>query len=417
MLANIGHVLNQVLVVLFPIWFYHLFLHKGGKKENGLRPRLLFVLSLSLILTLTFSVNYSDKLIYDLKLIPIIIAFLYGNPLTGSILLLIAMFYKIMFQNGAPLVTVLNFAIAGVLLAVISRKFRNHSLKFKVIAISAVHWVITISREIWLVISKHTEEIGLVFIFSFIAWLTLMSVVFIFENLKNQIELEEKVQRAERYNVIGQLAASVAHEVRNPMTAVRGFLQLMRKDANLTDSQRRYIDISIEELNHSQAILSEYLSLAKPANTDLGILDLRYELLKIIELMKSYTNLQTISITSSIDDGLFIKADSSEIKQVFVNLIKNSIEAIGSKGDINVKAGKKGSNIVVVIEDNGAGMSEEQLRYLGTPFYSTKDKGTGVGLSVSYKIIHAIKGTIKVESKRGKGTRFIIQMPAYTSDE
>ncbi|RDU36008.1 sporulation kinase [Neobacillus piezotolerans] len=416
MLANIGHVLNQVLVVLFPIWFYHLFFHKNGKKENGLKPRLLIVLSLSLVLTLTFSVNYSDKLIYDLKLIPIIIAFLYGNPLTGSILLVIAMVYKILFQNGEPLITVLNFTIAGVLLAFISKKFRDHSLRFKVIAISTVHWIITFSREIWLIVTKHTNEIGLVFIFSFIAWLTLMSVVFIFENLKKQMEMEEKVHRAERYNVIGQLAASVAHEVRNPMTAVRGFLQLMKKDDNLTDSQRRYIDISIEELNHSQAILSEYLSLAKPANTDLGILDLQYELHKIIELMKSYTNLQTISITSSIEEGIFIKADSSEIKQVFVNLIKNSIEAIGSKGEINVKAWKKGTHIIVTIEDNGAGMSEEQIRYLGTPFYSTKDKGTGVGLSVSYKIIHSIKGTIKVESKLGQGTKFIIQLPAYRAN-
>ncbi|WP_316570218.1 ATP-binding protein [Neobacillus sp. YIM B06451] len=416
MLVNIGHVLNQVLVVLFPIWFYHLFLHKNGKKENGLKPRLLFVLSLSLVLTLTFSVNYSDKLIYDLKLIPIIIGFLYGNPLTGSILLLIAMGYKILFQEGHPLVTVLNFAIAGGLLAVISRKFRDHSLRFKVIAISAVHWVITITREIWLIANKHSDEIGIVFIFSIIAWLTLMSVVFIFENLKRQVELEEKVQRAERYNVIGQLAASVAHEVRNPMTAVRGFLQLMKRDDNLTDSQRRYIDISIEELNHSQAILTEYLSLAKPASTDMGILDLQYELHKIIELMKSYTNLQTISITSSIEADLFIKADSSEIKQVFVNLIKNSIEAIGSKGEINIHAWKKGSNIFVAIEDNGAGMSKEQLRYLGTPFYSTKDKGTGVGLSVSYKIIHSIKGSIKVESEQGKGTKFIIRMPAYSTD-
>ncbi|WP_409273768.1 ATP-binding protein [Neobacillus sp. SCS-31] len=417
MLANIGHVLNQVLVVLFPIWFYHLFLHKNGKKENGLKPRLLFVLSLSLVLTLTFSVNYSDKLIYDLKLIPIIIAFLYGNPLTGSILLLIAMGYKILFQEGPPLVTVLNFSIAGGLLTVIARKFRDHSLRFKVIAISAIHWAITITREIWLIANQHSDQIGIVFIFSIIAWLTLMSVVFIFENLKRQVELEEKVQRAERYNVIGQLAASVAHEVRNPMTAVRGFLQLMKKDDNLTDSQRRYIDISIEELNHSQAILTEYLSLAKPASTDMGILDLQYELYKIIELMKSYTNLQTISITSSIEAGLFIKADSSEIKQVFVNLIKNSIEAIGSKGEINIYAWKKGSNIFVAIEDNGAGMSKEQLRYLGTPFYSTKDKGTGVGLSVSYKIIHSIKGSIKVESEQGKGTKFIIRMPAYSTDK
>ncbi|WP_059172583.1 ATP-binding protein [Bacillus sp. FJAT-27445] len=416
MLQNIHYVLNQVLVLLFPIWFYHLFLHKKGNQEKGFKPWLLMVLSLSLLLTLMFSVNYSNKLIYDLKLIPIIVAFLYGNSLTGLVLLLIAMFYKILFQDGTPVVTALNFIIMGVILVFLAKKFKDYSLHFKIVMISALHWIITVSRGIYLIHIKHSEDIGIVFIFSFIAWLTLLSVVFIFENLREQVELEEKVQRAERYNVIGQLAASVAHEVRNPMTAVRGFLQLMRKDGNLTDSQRRYIDISIEELNHSQAILSEYLSLAKPAITDLKLINLKNELEKIIELMKSYTNLQTVTITSSIADGLYIKADSSEIKQVFVNIMKNSIEAIGAKGEIVVRAFKNGESIVVEIEDTGNGMSEEQLKYLGTPFYSTKDKGTGVGLSVSYKIIHSIKGSIQVESHRGKGTKFVIQMPAYSTD-
>jgi two-component system sporulation sensor kinase B len=236
--------------------------------------------------------------------------------------------------------------------------------------------------------------------------------MFIFENMNKQMELESKVQRAEKFDIVGQLAASVAHEVRNPMTAVRGFLQLMSDDDNLTDSQRRYINISMEELDHSQVILSEYLSLAKPATTDLKVLNLKSDLENIIELMRSFTNLQTISIVSSLEDRLLIKGDSSEIKQVFVNLLKNSIEAIGEKGEIMVSAYQNGKHVIVEIEDNGQGMSETQLKYLGTPFYSTKDKGTGVGLSLCYKIVHSMKGTIKVRSKQGKGTRFTIQFPS-----
>ncbi|RHW41663.1 GHKL domain-containing protein [Neobacillus notoginsengisoli] len=416
MLHNTQLVLNQVLVLLFPIWIYHLFFHRQENKECGFKPRLLFVLSLSLILTLIFSVNYSNKLIYDLKLIPIMIAFLYGNGLTGFLLLIIVMGYKIAFQDGNPVATAINFAILGSLLILIAKKFMNYSVRFKVILISALHWIITLSRVIWLIQSGHSGQISIIFIFSLIAWGTLLSVIFIFENLKKQVELEHKVKLAERYDVIGQLAASVAHEVRNPMTAVRGFLQLMKSDDNLTDAQRRYMDISIEELNHSQAILSEYLSLAKPANTEIAMIDLKLELNKIIELMKSYTNLQAISISSQMEENLFIKADSSEIKQVFVNLLKNSIEAIGQKGEIHVTGFKKGNWVFIEIADTGSGMSEEQLKYLGTPFYSTKEKGTGVGLSVSYKIIHSIKGNIKVESRRGEGTKFIIQLPAYQSE-
>ncbi|CEG25760.1 ATP-binding protein [Bacillus sp. B-jedd] len=414
MLQNIELVLNQVLMVLFPIWSYHLFLHKKDLKEKGIKPKLLIVLAISLLLTLTFTVHYDGKLVFDLKLIPIIIAFLYGSNLIGNILLLIAMGYKIIIQNGDPLLTAINFAIVGSMLCILAKKFRGYSVRTKIILCSVIHWVVAFSRHIWLFSSEHAASIGMVFIFSFIAWVALLSVIFIFENLSRQIELETKVQQAEKYNVIGQLAASVAHEVRNPMTSVRGFLQLMKNDNNLTEAQKRYMEISLEELNHSQAILSEYLSLAKPAAEELSIIDLKAELEKIIELMESYTNLQTVRIYSDVAKNLPVKAESSEVKQVFVNLLKNSIEAVGSKGEIHVRAFREKNSILVEIEDNGKGMSKEQLKLLGTPFYSTKEKGTGVGLSVTYKIIHSIKGTIQVESKPGKGTKFTVRLPAFS---
>ncbi|MBM6617889.1 ATP-binding protein [Bacillus suaedaesalsae] len=411
MLLNIGHVLNQVLIVLFPIWFYHLFLREEGYKNKRFKPKLTIVLVLSLLLTLVFSVPYGDHFVYDLKIIPMIIAFLYGSTLSGIIIVVLSVLYKVLFQDGNLLMTIVNFGIATGLLIVTSKKFKEFSLTAKLISISLIEWVITVTRSMWLVQTNNGEEVVTILIYSFISWLTLLSVVFIFENLHKQIELEYKVQRAETINVVGQLAASVAHEVRNPMTAVRGFLQLMRDNKNLNESQKRYINISLEELDHSQSILTEFLSLAKPSTTDLHKINLKDDLDNIIELMRSYTNFQAISIVASVEDDLFIKGDSSEIKQVFVNLMKNSIEAIGKSGKVKVSAYKRNGDVIVEIEDNGQGMSELQLKYLGTPFYSTKDKGTGVGLSVAYKIIHAMKGSIKVDSKLGEGTKFYIQLP------
>ncbi|MCM3600931.1 ATP-binding protein [Robertmurraya korlensis] len=410
MLHGIELILNQVLMVLFPIWTYHLLYQKGSRQ--GFKPMLVVVLTISLLLTLIFSINYKDTFYFDLKMVPIIIAFLYGSNLCGLLIIGITVVYKITFNDDPPLITVMNFGIISILLMLVTKKFRTYSDFKKIFLISTLYGFITISRGILLVYSNHSQEIGIVFTFSFITWLTLLSAMFIFENMNKQMELESKVQRAEKFDVVGQLAASVAHEVRNPMTAVRGFLQLLRDAENLTESQRRYITISMEEIDHSQVILSEYLSLAKPATTDLKILNLKSDLENIIELMRSFTNLQTISIVSSLEDRLLIKGDSSEIKQLFVNLLKNSIEAIGEKGEIMVSAYQNGKHVIVEIEDNGQGMSETQLKYLGTPFYSTKDKGTGVGLSLCYKIVHSMKGTIKVRSKQGRGTRFSIQFPS-----
>lgn len=410
MLHGIELILNQVLMVLFPIWTYHLLFQQKGSRQ-GFKPMLVLVLIISLLLTLTFSINYYDTYYFDLKMVPIIIAFLYGSNPCGLLIIGITVVYEIFIHNDNPIITVMNFGIISGLLILVTKKFRTYSDLKKILLISTLYGLITITRGVLLVYTNHSQEIGIVFTFSFISWLTLLSAMFIFENMNKQMELESKVQRAEKFDVVGQLAASVAHEVRNPMTAVRGFLQLMSDDDNLTESQIRYINISMEELDHSQVILSEYLSLAKPATTDLKILNLKSDLENIIELMRSFTNLQTISIVSSIEDRLLIKGDSSEIKQVFVNLLKNSIEAIGEKGEIMVSAYQNGKHVIVEIEDNGQGMSETQLKYLGTPFYSTKDKGTGVGLSLCYKIVHSMKGTIKVRSKQGKGTRFTIQFP------
>ncbi|KAA0547032.1 GHKL domain-containing protein [Bacillus sp. BGMRC 2118] len=411
MLHNIGHVLNQVLLVLFPIWFYHLFLREEGYKNKKFKPKLTIVLIVSLLLTLIFSVPYADHFVYDLKIIPIIIAFLYGSNLSGIIIIVLSGVYKIVIQNGDVPLTIINFVIATALLTVTAKKFKEFSLNGKLISISLIEGIITVTRSIWLIQTDNSEEVLTIIIYSFISWLTILSVVFIFENLHKQIELEYKVQRAETINVVGQLAASVAHEVRNPMTAVRGFLQLMKGSKNLNEAQQRYINISIEELDHSQSILTEFLSLAKPTTTDLHKINLKEDLDNILELMRSYTNFQAISIVASVENDLFIKGDSSEIKQVFVNIIKNSIEAIGKRGKIKVTAYKQSKHVMVEIEDNGQGMSEMQQKYLGTPFYSTKDQGTGVGLSVAYKIIHAMKGSIKVESKIGEGTKFFIQLP------
>lgn len=412
MLQSVELILNQVLMVLFPIWTYHLLLQEKRVKGHEFKPRLFIILTFALLLTLTFSVDYYDQFTFDLKMVPIIIAFLYGNTLTGILMLIFTVLFKFIFQDNAPFILILNFLIVGLILVLLARKFRNLSDLKKIVFVSLLFGSISISRVMVLVSTGHIQDIGFVIIFSFITWCTLLSAMFIFENMNKQRELEYKVQRAEKFDVVAQLAASVAHEVRNPMTAVRGFLQLMKDDQNLTQSQKKYMNISIEEIDHSQVIISEYLSLAKPATTNLKIINLKSDLENIIELMRSFTNLQTTSISSSIEDMLLIKGDPSEIKQVFVNLIKNSIEAVGEKGEIRVFAYKNEKDIFIEIEDNGQGMSEAQLKYIGTPFYSTKDKGTGVGLSLCYKIVHSMKGTIKVKSEQGKGTRFTIQFPS-----
>ncbi|MCS0543519.1 ATP-binding protein, partial [Aeromonas veronii] len=124
-----------------------------------------------------------------------------------------------------------------------------------------------------------------------------------------------------------------------------------------------------------------------------------------------YTYIQSFEVETFIEDSLYINGNKDEIKQVLINIIKNAIEAIGNDGLLQINAFANDQDIIVKITDNGPGMTKEQLSKIGTPFYSTKDKGTGVGLTICFQIIDQLKGSIDVESTVGKGTSFLIKLP------
>jgi two-component system sporulation sensor kinase B len=140
-------------------------------------------------------------------------------------------------------------------------------------------------------------------------------------------------------------------------------------------------------------------------------MNLTKEIENVVQLMSTYTNIQSITFQHSIEEELYIKANKDEVKQVLINIIKNGIEAIGEGGTISVHASRERENAVIEIADDGSGMTSSQLSKIGTPFYSTKDMGTGIGLTISFQIVQLLKGRIDVSSEYGKGTTFRIRIP------
>ncbi|WP_232284436.1 ATP-binding protein [Bacillus timonensis] len=312
-------------------------------------------------------------------------------------------------------ITLINYAIIAIIFYLLLKKYHSLLLNSKLFILTVIFCFIVLTRAASLVKNNQTEQTLIMVIFSIITWITLLLVVLLIENLKQQILLQRELRRSEKLNVISQLAASVAHEVRNPLTTVNGFLQLINRDDNITEKQRDYIDITLSELNRAQSIINDYLSLAKPNNSTTHLVNISEELSKTIELMTSYTNIQNIEVEASIENSLIVNGNKDEIKQVLINIIKNAIEAMGNDGSIKIEAFSKSQDIIVKITDNGPGMTKEQLSKIGTPFYSTKDKGTGMGLTICFQIIEQLKGTIDVESALGIGTTFIIKLPTYHS--
>ncbi|MET3697796.1 two-component system sporulation sensor kinase A [Bacillus oleivorans] len=225
-------------------------------------------------------------------------------------------------------------------------------------------------------------------------------------------QIDRMIQKSEKLALLGQMAAGVAHEIRNPLTSVKGFIQLL----NTNDNKREYFGIVLDELERINAIVEEFLVLAKPSTAVFVEQDIRELIKDIITLVNNQLLLNNVQIFLDFDSDLpMVSCEKNQLKQVFLNLIKNAIEAMPKGGNINIRAKEKvNGKISISIEDEGIGIPEERIPTLGEPFYTTKEKGTGLGLMTCFKIIESHKGEILVHSILDKGTTVEILLPTIT---
>ncbi|MEW9674465.1 ATP-binding protein, partial [Ammoniphilus sp. 3BR4] len=232
----------------------------------------------------------------------------------------------------------------------------------------------------------------------------------IYQDLSEKKRTEELLRKSEKLAVASQLAAGVAHEIRNPLTSIKGFLQLIEEGL----FKPSYMDILKSELNRIESILNEFLTIAKPHQESLFVRSNICNILEnVIQLMNTNAIMRNIQIVADIDPDIpEIECIENQLIQVFINIIKNAVEASENNGRIIIRVKKEGNQqIVISFQDHGCGISEDRIHKLGEPFYSNKEKGTGLGLMITYKIIEHHKGTIQVSSKVNKGTTITITLP------
>ncbi|MUT66551.1 PAS domain S-box protein [Paenibacillus sp. NEAU-GSW1] len=238
----------------------------------------------------------------------------------------------------------------------------------------------------------------------------IVAVASITRNITARKHTEEVLRRSEKLSVVGQLAAGVAHEVRNPLTTLRGFVQLLKRDGKLAPA---YFDIMLSELDRINFIVSELLVFAKPQASRYQLTDIRETLNDIVMLLDSEANFYNIRIITRFDDNVpLLKAEPNQLKQVFVNVMKNGIEAMKDGGDLTVELiCHSEDSILIRIADQGSGIPEQDMARLCEPFFTRKDEGTGLGLMVSQQIIDNHKGSLSFSSELGVGTTVEIKLP------
>lgn len=221
--------------------------------------------------------------------------------------------------------------------------------------------------------------------------------------------MEVEMTRLDRLNLVGEMAASIGHEIRNPMTTVRGYLQLLQQN-EIYYNERDHFDLMIEELDRANSIVTEFLSLAKNKVVELEPTNLNAIITKLLPLVQAEALSRDQQIRLELDDLPDLLLDHKEITQLILNLIKNGMESMASSGYILVRTFIEKAKVILAVQDQGHGIRSEFLDKLGTPFFTTKEHGTGLGLAVCYRIANRHNANIDVKTG-SNGTTFYIKFP------
>lgn len=409
----------QVAIIILPLFLYEAI--RLNRYQSMLqKPNRYFIVLLStttLILSMTYPICVGGTCNYDFHQIPIISAFLYGGSV-GMFPAVMAILYD-GFLNGLSWFRLLEIICISVIPFLLSKKWSAFPKNKKIVLsfmLASFYTLISLGFEIFgLLLGKgftpmmpylYSEYIFA----SFIMIMTMTFQVYLTEYLYENAMLRTEMQKSEKLNIVSELAASVAHEVRNPLTVVRGFIQLLESTEDVKNKE--YMRLVLAELDRAEQIISDYLNLARPQIDKKEYICLSAQLIEMTTLMSSFAAMRGVYLQVEIAEKLYTVGDKTKLKQAIMNVVKNGIEAIQeNKGYLKVTAVQKDESIVIRVKDSGVGMTKEQLTRLGQPYYSLKEKGTGLGLMVTFSILQAHNGTIVYKSEIGKGTEAIITLP------
>ncbi|EJS77339.1 sporulation kinase [Bacillus cereus] len=415
----------QIAIIILPLFLYEA-IRLNRYQEMLPKPNryfIMFLSSVTLVLSMTYSICFGDVCGYNFHPIPIVSGLLYGG-IVGLIPAIIFVAYEWFLKgiNWLPVVEVIFLLVVPLFL---SKKWSLFSRDKKLILafmissfyvlVSLVFGMVNVLLETGF--TPYISYLYSGFIFASITMvMTMVFQVYLTEYLNENALLRTEMQKSEKLNIVSELAASVAHEVRNPLTVVRGFIQLLESTEDVKNKD--YMRLVLAELDRAEQIISDYLNLARPQIEKKEHICLSAQLIEMTTLMSSFAAMQGVYLQVEISESLYTIGDKTKLKQAIMNIVKNGIEAIqGNKGYLKVTAIQKDETIVIRVKDSGVGMTKEQLARLGQPYYSLKEKGTGLGLMVTFSILQAHNGTLEYKSESGKGTEAIIILPAVRNKE
>jgi two-component system sensor histidine kinase PilS (NtrC family) len=227
--------------------------------------------------------------------------------------------------------------------------------------------------------------------------------------------MEESVRRKDRLAAVGRVAAGLAHEIRNPLGAMRGAIQIMESNTKKDSSQSNLMEIILRESDRLNSIITNFLKYARPATGTFSELDVCEAIEDTVTLLRHSPEIKDEHVLHAElpDDPVMMNGDVSQLKQIFWNLARNAIQAMPEGGTFRIRLEElRNGRVRIIFTDTGCGMPREQVEQLFEPFSTSTTGGTGLGLSIVYQIVRDHNGTISVSSKEDEGTRITLELPA-----
>lgn len=409
--------LLNIFLIFSPLVIYP-YLYKSQSHSMKYRLWLCFFFTLAIAFAMSIPVNLNG-LIYDFRSIPLIVGSLYGGIYVSMFLYAAIIVVRYLLGNPNNLIYCVSFIPTIFFIVLLLKRYRQMSLINKMIAAILVCIAVKIVSFLIYLTSVGKLDLFTANLMSSSQTYILQSIViavyiYLIEFQQKYIHMQEEAVHGEKMRIVSEMAASVAHEIRNPLTAVRGFIQLMGVPHLAPSKLKFYQEISLEELDRAQVIISDYLAIAKPEPEKDELIPLKDEVQYVSQVLLTIANYNDVKIEVTLQDGqMFIHGDRNKLRQSLINIGKNAIEAMSKSGGVlEIGLKEQSHKILITMRDNGVGMTKEQISRLGTPYFSTKEKGTGLGTMVSFSLIRAMKGKIAITSEVGKGTEFEISFSA-----
>lgn len=406
-----GYILNTVLL-LFPLFLYLICISYQRNNNKVLINRYFeFSLLLSLFLLTRYGYFKNDCYVSILLNIPLLFAYLKGRKAIAVVISIILVIYSMIMFRYSPILVIFEY-VAYFLIYIISYRKNitssyiiNSFTVLKAFNISFLtFFFISPLNNIWLNLLKIILTISIFYIASSFYYKLV-------QKIEDFISLNSAIRELEKEKTIRNSLFKITHEIKNPIAVCKGYLDMINIDNRA--KLEKYIPIIKSEINRTLSLMDDYLDYSK--------VKIEKDIIDIVMLLEDFTRSIGILLKDNdiemnldiIDDEIYIMADYNRLKQVLINIVKNSMEAKmdGQKLAISISMKVIDNKIVIVICDNGIGMTSEELNHLGEAFYTTKFNGTGIGVNLSFDVINRHNGILKYESEKYNGTSVTIELP------